>query len=163
MLIAAGKRARGAGTQLALPNTDLNPRSVVIASVAVLGHLGLSWALRTHGVRHLVDLRLGPLYRPFGLDGEGFFDLVAELGVRYEHRRSLADPYIGDAWHEERYRQLLEEHYREQAQSVRALRSLIDEGPVMLLLPSYTGLVQQILLRALGAVESGFEYFQLER
>lgn len=163
MLIAAVDQVRGPGTQLALPITDLNPRSVVIASVAVLEHLGLSHALRTHGVRHLVDLRLAPLYRPFGLDGDGFLDLVAALGVRYEHRGSLADPYIGDSWHEERYRQLLEQHYREHVQSVRVLRNLIDEGPVMLLVPSYTGLVQQILLRALGAVESGFEYFQLER
>lgn len=162
-LIAATDQVRSSGTQLALPIIDRNPRSVVLASVEVLEHLGLGRELRRFGVRHLVDLRLGPLYRPFGHDGQSFFGFVAALGVCYEHLGSLADPYIGDSWHEERYRQLLEGHYCEHAESVRALRRLIDEGPVMLLLPSYTGLAQQALLRALEAVEPGFESFQIER
>ena len=149
------------GTQLSLSIAKPARATLVLASVSELARHGLEASLRKFAVRRFVDLRLGPLYRPFGLDREGFTELLSSLGVQYEHLTALADPHMGDAWHEERYRQLIERHYEEHVDEVRALRRLAEDGPLMLLVASYVELGQRALLRALQSNAAGLDCVQL--
>lgn len=157
-LVVAAPQPIGAGTQLVLPTVAASSASLVFASVSVLEGRDLGRELRDRCVRRLVDLRLGPVYRPFRLDREGFFELLFSLRITYIHMDVLANRYIGESWHEERYRQLLEAHYASQRNALDELRGMIDDGPVLAIVPSYSEIAERIFLGALERVRSGFEY-----
>lgn len=157
-LIVVTPRASGAGTQLVLPTVAASSASLVFASVSVLERRDLGRELRERSVRRLVDLRLGPVYRPFRLEREAFFEMLSSLRIIYVHMDVLANRYIGESWHEERYRQLLEAHYAAQKKALGDLRDMIDDGPVMAIVPSYSEIAERIFLYALEGVRSGFEY-----
>jgi hypothetical protein len=124
---------------------------LIFASVSALERRDLGRELLERSVRRLVDLRLGPVYRPFRLEREAFFELLFSLRVVYVHMHALADRYIGESWHAERYRQLLEAHYAMQREALGELRAMIDDGPVMAIVPSYSDLGAYFLVRPRGS------------
>lgn len=156
-LVVAAPQASGAGTQLVLPTVAASSASLTFASVSVLERRDLGRELRKRSVRRLVDLRLGPVYRPFRLERAAFFELLLSLRVVYVHMYALADRYIGESWHQERYRQLLEAHYAAQRNALGDLRDMIDDGPLMAIVPSYSEVSERVLLCALERVRPGFE------
>ena len=157
-LVVATPQESGVGTQLVLPTVAASSASLILASVNALERRDLGRELRERSVRGLVDLRLGPVYRPFRLERVAFFELLSSLSVTYVHMHMLADRHIGESWHEERYRQLLEAHYAEQRKALGDLRDMLDDGPVMVIVPSYSDIAERIFLGALAAIRPGFEY-----
>ena len=142
---------------MVLPTVAASSASLIFASVSALERRDLGRELRERSVRRLVDLRLGPVYRPFRLERAAFFALLFSLRVVYVHMHALADRYIGESWHEERYRQLLEAHFATQREALGELREMIDDGPVMAIVPSYSEVSERIFLCALEGVRPGFE------
>jgi hypothetical protein len=150
----------GAGSsqvQLGLPGLAPPRSALICATVSALGSRGLSESLRELGVRRIVDLRIAPSFLRLGLRSRAFAELVEKLGVAYVHLVELSNRFVGQSWHEERYRQRVERHLEDHVELVERLREMVDDGPVMLIIAERSELELGLLLQALERASPGFE------
>ncbi|NVB40217.1 DUF488 family protein [Pseudenhygromyxa sp. WMMC2535] len=150
-----------ASAQLGLPGMAPPRRALICATVAVLEVDGLDALLRELQVRQIVDLRVAPSFLRLGLRRRELVQRAEALGAGYLHLAALSNRFAGETWDAVRYRERLERHYLDNLEAVKVLRSLVDEGPVLLIVAEGSSLEQELLVRALEDVSPDFELRQL--
>jgi hypothetical protein len=146
--------------QLPLPGFQSNRNPVLISgSVASLAVRPIREFLRELQVRRIIDIRIAPSFLRLGLAMPAFLQMLQELGISYSHWSSLANRFAGLSSHPELLRSRFALYLEDRANEIRELRSLLDEGPVLLIGadPRGPSSDRDILLGAMARLGPRFE------
>jgi hypothetical protein len=164
LLEVRGTTTVSPGGQLALPGLLPSTHSTVVStSFASLLKRSIQEVLLSLQIRRIVDIRIAPSFRRFDLPMRAFLKMLDDMGISYRHFPSLANRFRGLSSHPELLRSRYEAHLDDKPDKLRELRSLIDEGPVLLIGvdPSGPNCERDIILRILESIRPGFELQRL--
>jgi hypothetical protein len=91
--------------QLGLPGVIWSRAGIFSVSFNHLSKIGLAAVVKACHPRHVIDIRVAPIYRPLAASMSEFVSSLTNAGIHYWHFPAIANRFSGDAWHPQLFRQ----------------------------------------------------------